>query len=240
MTARPAKDLGLATTLRASRLLVRGLTAHEAFKSAAAVAFWLFLSLVPLLVFLGFLVGQVARRRGVDALLGPLLDVIPATAEAIVREQLERLSGRSAAPVAPISVASYLWTASSGLHNLMDLFETMARVPKRAYWKQRALALGWVIAGLLAACALALALVRVDTAARVREPGARASAAARASASPPSVRGQEPSRAPPRSRPPVPSSGAAPKARSRSGLASPLGQAFAASAMLMVGVLFLA
>jgi membrane protein len=237
---------GLSTALALSKRLVRDLAAHDAFESAAAVAFWLFLSLVPLFVFLGFLVGQVARRRGVDALLGPLLDVIPSTSEAIVREELQRLAGRSAAPIAPISVASYLWTASSGLHNLMDLFEAMGRARQRAYWKQRALALGWVVASLGAACALALVLVRFDSAMRVHVPsGAHGSAAASVmpttSGSTPSLRGQEPVRAMPHARPsaPPPTNGS-PKPRSPTGLATPLGQAFAASMMLLVGSLFLA
>jgi membrane protein len=231
--------------IRFARRLGDALSAHDAFKSAAAVAFWLFLSLVPLLVFLGFVVGQVARRRGVDALLGPLLDVIPATSEAIVKEQLVRLAGRGAATVAPVSVVSYLWSASAGLHNLMDLFEAMARAPRRPYWRQRALALGWVIAGLLAACALALALVRLDVAVRPREPaGLRGSAAASvgppASAATPSPRAQDSAHATSRARPPAPSQSSPVRPSARTGLTSPLGQAFAASAMLAVGTLLLA
>ena len=239
-----ARELGLVTTLRLSQRVARGLAVHDAFKSAAAVAFWLFLSLVPLFVFLGFLVGQVARRRGVDALLGPVLDVIPAASEGLVRDEIRRLAGRSAAPLAPVSVASYLWTASSGLHNLMDLFEAMVRAARRAYWKQRALALAWVIAGLLAACVLALSLVRFDSAFRVRDRSLHTTAPASSSAWTPgataSARG-EPGHALPRARgSPLATGPEPPKASPLTGLATPLGQAFAASAMLLVGSLFLA
>jgi membrane protein len=240
-----ARELGLGTTLRLSQRVARGLAVHDAFKSAAAVAFWLFLSLVPLFVFLGFLVGQVARRRGVDALLGPVLDVIPAASEGLVRDEIRRLAGRSAAPLAPVSVASYLWTASSGLHNLMDLFEAMVRAARRAYWKQRVLALAWVVAGLLAACVLALSLVRFDSAFRVRDrgslhPTAPASPSAWAPGSTPSARGES-GHALPRGRSsPLATGPEPPKASPPTGLATPLGQAFAASAMLLVGSLFLA
>jgi uncharacterized BrkB/YihY/UPF0761 family membrane protein len=55
--------------LSAVRRLAWGLSAHNGLEAAAAIAFWFFLSLVPLLVLLGFLVGQVARARGVDALV---------------------------------------------------------------------------------------------------------------------------------------------------------------------------
>ncbi len=235
----------MTTTLRFSRRVVRDLASHDAFTSAAAVAFWLFLSLAPLLVFLGFLVGQVARRRGVDALLGPVLDVIPAASEALVRDELGRLAGRGAAPLAPVSIAGYLWTASAGVHNLMDIFEVMVRAHGRPYWKQRCLALGWVIASLLAACVLALTLVRFDSALRPREAGdsnvtASASVTARAAGSAPVGHEPEPHRLASRARTVPATLSPPPKARPPTGLATAVGQTFAASAMLLVGMLFLA
>ncbi len=144
--------------------LYLALRAHNAFEAAAAIAFWFFLSFVPLLALLGYLVGQVARSRGVDALIAPVLEVIPDTAEGIVRQELERMA-KGTTGVAPLGVIGYFWTASAGLHNLMDVFETAARVVKRRpWWMQRAIALGWVVAGLVAACVLAWSLVRVDAA----------------------------------------------------------------------------
>jgi len=146
--------------------------AHNALEAAAAIAFWFFLSLVPLLVLLGFLVGRIAARaRGMNDLLEPVLELVPGSAEDIVRAELERLS-RSSASVAPVGVVGYLWTASSGLHNLMDVFETAVKVQRRHWWVQRAIALAWVVAGLVAACALAWALVRVDHALHLHDTAA--------------------------------------------------------------------
>jgi membrane protein len=161
---------------RLSARVVRGMYAHNAFEAAAAAAFWFFLSLVPLLVLAGFLLGQVARTRGVDALVGPLLDVIPTTAEEIVRKEVQRLAGASVSSLAPLGVAGYLWTASSGLHNLMDVFEAAAQCKPRPWWKQRGLALGWVLVGLAAICLLASLLVRIDSALseRAQHPALRA------------------------------------------------------------------
>lgn len=135
--------------------------AHNALEAAAAIAFWFFLSLVPLLVLLGFMVGRIARARGMNDLLGPALDLVPGSAEDIIRVELERMS-RSSATVAPVGAVGYLWTASSGLHNLMDVFESAVKVQRRRWWVQRTIALAWVVAGLVAACVLAWALVRVD------------------------------------------------------------------------------
>jgi membrane protein len=122
-----------------------------------------------LLVLLGFLVGQVARSRGVDALLTPVLDIAPGTAEDILRHELERMAG-STSSVAPLGVIGFLWTASSGLHNLMDVFEIAAKVEPRPWWKQRSIALGWVLLGLATACLLAWLLVNVDAAIHANDP----------------------------------------------------------------------
>jgi uncharacterized BrkB/YihY/UPF0761 family membrane protein len=149
--------------LRFCRRFVQGLRSHSGLQAAASIAFWFFLSLIPLLVLLGFLVGLVARSRGVDALVAPVLDVVPGTADDIVRKEVERMAG-STASLAPVGVVGYFWTASSGLHNLMDVFEEAAKVEPRPWWKQRAMALGWVLLGLVAAVLLALLLVRVDAA----------------------------------------------------------------------------
>ena len=141
--------------------LIVGLQAHRAFDFSAAIAFWFFLSLVPLLVLLGFVVGLVARSHGVDAWLAPVLDVVPGGAQEMVRSEVGRLAG-SKGSLAPLGVIGFLWTASSGLHALMDACEVTARATRRAWWKQRAMALGWVLGGLAAACALAWVLVGVD------------------------------------------------------------------------------
>ncbi len=214
--------------------------AHNAFEAAAAIAFWFFLSLVPLLVLLGFLVGQVARSRGVDTLVTPLLEVIPDTAEDLVRKELERLAGGGGS-VAPLGAIGFFWTASSGLHNLMDVFETAARVVKRRpWWLQRAIALGWVVAGLAAACVLAWALVRVDAALHRPDatdhtgkptPGVVASAAPQASQPAPA--------APPRTTSISRARGAL-KHRVHTALHTPLEEAIASGLMLVVGLALLA
>jgi uncharacterized BrkB/YihY/UPF0761 family membrane protein len=145
------------------------LLAHNAFETAASVAFWFFLSLVPLLVLAGYLVGQVARTRGVDDLVGPLLEVVPGTAEGLIRTELERLAGSRGTSIAPLGVVGFLWTASSGLHNLMDVCEATVSVARRPWWKQRAIALAWVAIGLATACVLTWVVVSADRGLRAHE-----------------------------------------------------------------------
>jgi membrane protein len=232
------------------------LLAHNAFETAAAVAFWFFLSLVPLLVLAGYLVGQVARSRGVDDLVGPLLEVVPGTAEGLIRSELERLAGARGTSIAPLGVLGFLWTASSGLHNLMDVCEATVSVKRRAWWKQRTIALGWVAIGLATACLLAWVVVAVDRASRVHD--AQAAASSSASSSPPpgghsperALRGPQPPAAPgAHARPSSPQGagngaasgpGLSPPARVGRPLRAPRTQVLAASLMLGAGLLLLA
>ena len=129
----------------------------------------------------------------------------------------------------------YFWTASSGLHNLMDVFETAARVVKRRpWWLQRAIALGWVVAGLAAACVLAWSLVRVDAALhRGDAPGRPATAAVSTSASPPTP-------ASPARTTPIGRARGALKHRVHAALHTPLEEALASGLMLVVGLALLA
>lgn len=209
--------------------LVLALKAHNAFEAAAAIAFWFFLSLVPLLVLLGFLVGLVARSRGVDTLLNPLLEVIPDTAEDIVRKELERLAGGTAT-LAPVGIVGYFWTASSGLHNLMDVFEIAARVKRRSWWAQRAIAIGWVVAGLVAACVLAWSLVRVDAVIHPHDTGSGK----------PAVVATAPSSVAPGAKGAVSRARGALNRRVHAAIHTPIEEAIASALMLVMGLALLA
>ncbi len=130
--------------------LVQGLVVHNAGGAAPAMAFHFFLSLIPLLVLVGFVIGQFARQRGVDALLGPAIETAPDAVEQIVREELQRMAGASASSIAPLSVLGFLWLAATGTHGLMDAFEVAAGAPRRRWWKKRVLSLVWVAGALVA------------------------------------------------------------------------------------------
>jgi membrane protein len=232
-------DRGAGSRAFVGERFVLRLLAHNAFETAAAMAFWFFLSLVPLLVLAGFLVGQVARSRGVDELVGPLLEVVPGTAEGLIRSELERLAGAHGTSLAPLGVVGFLWTASSGLHNLMDVCEATVSVKRRAWWMQRAIALGWVAVGLATACLLAWIIVGT----RAHDAPSAASGSATAAAAPPA-----PSRPGPGDRsakgPPLPGAARArtptPAPRVGRSLRAPRTQALAAGLLLVAGLLLLA
>jgi membrane protein len=140
----------------------RGLEAHDAFNVAASIAYRLFLSLVPLLVIVGYFIGSFARSRGVDQVLGPLLDVIPPGAEELVHKELDRLAGGGSGSLAPLAIAGFLWSASSGCHSLMGALETAVHARPRPWWKKRAIAIACVVAGLAVACTFVWLVIHVE------------------------------------------------------------------------------
>lgn len=116
---------------------------HNAFLAASAMAFNFFLSFIPILAILGYILGHFVREQGVAAFLTPLGDAVP-FAKDIAQNELERMAGASVT-VAPVSVAGFLWVTSSGTSGLIDTFEVALGAKRRSWLLQRAIALGWVI-----------------------------------------------------------------------------------------------
>lgn len=133
---------------------------HNAFGAAPAMAFHFFLSLMPLLVFIGYVVGGLVRRRGVEAVLTPILDSLPDASEGVVKQQLERLGGATA--LGPIAAIGFLWLASGGMHGLMNALETVTGAPRRAWWKKRLLGAAWTIGAVASFVLAALAVIQWD------------------------------------------------------------------------------
>lgn len=144
---------------RTVRRLLEGLYYHDGLSAAPAMAFHFFLSLLPLLVVVGWVLGHFARTRGVEAFFDPVLDTAPTAVVTIAKRELERLAA-SDLSAAPLAVLGFLWLASSGVHGMMDAFERALAVPvRRPYWKKRIYSLGFVMGGLAAVAAVSFAAV---------------------------------------------------------------------------------
>src|SRR5215471_7865719 len=165
-----SKDAGVLR--RFARIVVRlaqGLHYHHALDAASAMAFHFFLSLIPLLVVLGYVLGLFVRHRGVEAFIAPFLETAPDMAMNLVREELERLAGSTSSPIAPAFVIGFLWIASSGTHGLMNVFETSLSARRRPWWKKRLIAVGWVLGSIVAVSATAYGVVALDSWWQARE-----------------------------------------------------------------------
>jgi len=137
-----------------SRSVVRGLFEHHAFDHAATMAFYFFLGTIPLLVFAGMLVGNVLERQGMEELAAPLYRSMPKVAADVLRSELYKMGTTSARSVAPLSAAVFFWLTTNGVHNLMDVFELVLGARPRPWWRQRFVAVVWVVAGTLAVAAM--------------------------------------------------------------------------------------
>jgi membrane protein len=150
-SARPA-NVAAAFARHAVRWIWRIVDAmhrHHALDAASAMAFHFFLSLIPLLVVMGYVLGLLVRQKGVEAFMDPLLEAAPSMATDLVRRELERLAGATSSPIAPVGILGFLWIASSGTHGLMNVFELVFGSTKRPWWKKRAIATAWVLLSIL-------------------------------------------------------------------------------------------
>lgn len=146
--------------LRTGKRLGHGLVVHDAFASAPAMAFHFFLSLMPLLVFIGYVVGVLVKRRGAESVLAVFLENLPDASREVVRSELERLG--SADALGPIALVGFLWLAAGGIHGLMDALETVVGAPRRPWWKKRALGVAWTIGAVLSIVLASFLMIEWD------------------------------------------------------------------------------
>ena len=139
---------------RLVRKVVQGLFVHHAFDHAATMAFYFFLGMIPLLVFVGLLVGNVVQREGAEELAAPLYRAMPRAASELLRHELYEIADAHSGSIAPLSIAGFLWLTTNGVHNLMDVFEILVKSQPRSWLRQRLIAVMWV-AGTLVAIAVA-------------------------------------------------------------------------------------
>lgn len=147
--------------MRTAVRLAQGLYHHEdIFPAARAMAFHVFLSLLPLLAFTGYVLGLVAQRKGASAAIGLVVENLPATTRAMIEGEVTSLA--SADRLGPLAAAGFLWIAAGGIQGLMQAIERVVGAPRRPWWKQRLLALAWVIATLAAFGVASFALIEWD------------------------------------------------------------------------------
>jgi membrane protein len=152
-------------TYMLTRKVVRGLFVHHAFDHAATMAFYFFLGTIPLMVFVGLLVGNVVQREGAEELAAPLYRAMPKAASSLLRNELYKIADANAPSLAPVSLVGFLWLTSNGIHNLMDVFELLVGARPRSWLKQRAIAVFWVVGTLVVIAATTWLLLAINGAA---------------------------------------------------------------------------
>ena len=129
-------------------MLARGLRRHHAARAASAMAFDLFLAMIPMLALAGWIVAVVLRTDqralGTTSLL---LDLTPYEVHGFASRHLGRFSPGA---VAPVVVLGSLWLASNAFVTLFTIFEVAIGATRRPWWRKRLIALGCVLGAILA------------------------------------------------------------------------------------------
>jgi len=128
--------------------IVLALDHHGAVHQASAMAFWLFLGLIPLAAILGWALASFAGAEIRQSIVASVVAVTPEPALALVDEQLRRLV-ESAETIAPLSLVGFLWISSGGVHTAIVAIQEAQTGRARAWWRNRLLAIVFVIVFLI-------------------------------------------------------------------------------------------
>ncbi|MEP7123612.1 MAG: YhjD/YihY/BrkB family envelope integrity protein [Byssovorax sp.] len=134
-----AEDGFLASPRAWMRCLLTRLDANRTLGLGAEMAFWLFLSLLPLAA----VVGVVAAKLAVGnwSIAAPLLDSLPGATRELLRAELGRMAAWNGGKVGLGAGVMFLWLASSGVHSIFDGIEIEANATPRPWWRKRVAAL---------------------------------------------------------------------------------------------------
>ena len=109
---------------------------------AAEMAFWLFLSLIPLAAVAGLIIARIAVS---SADVTSLLASLPGETRELVARQLHHVAAWNGGSVAAPAALVFVWLGSGGIHAMFDVLEVNAEA-SRPWWKKRALALASCVA----------------------------------------------------------------------------------------------
>jgi membrane protein len=114
---------------------------------AAAIAYYFFLSLFPLVLFLIALVSIAPVEGLMDWLLMRAALFVPGDAYALIEATIRGFLGRPRSGLVSLGAVLALWTASSAFSSVMDGLNRAYRVPEyRTWWRVRLQAMGLTIA----------------------------------------------------------------------------------------------
>jgi membrane protein len=156
--APPGLDLDVRGAGRAlwlmTKAVFRSFYNHHALDHGATMSFYFFLGLLPLLVIAGLVVEVLVKAQGIESLSHSLTLLMPSGVAALVQDELRDMVSEQGRSVAPLSLIGFLVLTTNGIHNLMDVFEVVFGAPPRPWWRQRLIALLWLLVTLLGVSAV--------------------------------------------------------------------------------------
>jgi membrane protein len=120
----------------------------------AEMAFWLFLSLLPLSAVAGLITAKLAIDK--PSLVGPMLGSLPEATRELLGTELGRVAAWNGGKIGVGAGLMFIWLASSGIHAIFDGIELSSEVTPRPWWRKRLLAVVSCVALSLGIALLAL------------------------------------------------------------------------------------
>ena len=154
--------LGGLTFAQLGKRLWRKIEQDEVFTRSAALSYYFFSALVPMVFFLMAVLGLFASQSEHlrNNLLRYAAEVMPASAFALVEKTLREISTSSTGLKLIFGLVLSLWAGSGGMRSIMDALNRCYHVQEeRPYWKGLLVSLALTVGmAMLAVCALAIVL----------------------------------------------------------------------------------
>jgi membrane protein len=158
----PSRRSRMGRSIQFVRVFLRELSETRTTGMAAEMAFWVFLSLVPLAAVAGLVLARIAVNSA-DAGTLTLLTSLPPQTRQLVRHQLGQVAAWNGGSVGAPAAVVFVWLGSGGVHSIFELLEVKARAP-RSWWKRRLYALATCVALSVGTAAIALIFTGVNRA----------------------------------------------------------------------------
>lgn len=129
----------LASPLAWVKCLLTRLDANRALGLGAEMAFWLFLSLLPLAAVAGVVAAKLAV--GNWSIAAPVLNSLPGATRELLSAEMGRMAAWNGGEVGLSAGVMFIWLASSGVHSVFDGIEIEANATPRPWWKKRVAAI---------------------------------------------------------------------------------------------------
>jgi len=156
------RKLGGLTPWQLGKRLLHEFTEDEVFTRSAALSYYLFAALVPMMFFLVTVLGIFASQSDNlrASLLGYFGGIMPPDAFSLLQKTLREISSNSSGLKLIFGLLVALWIGSGGMSSLMEALNRCYHVQdSRPYWKQKIISITLTVAiSALTICALMIVL----------------------------------------------------------------------------------
>jgi len=160
--------LGGLTLVQLAKRVWKGIERDEVFTRSAALSYYFFSALIPMVFFLMAVLGMFASQSEHlrASLLNYAAEVMPPIAFTLIEKTLHEVSTTSTGLKLIFGLVLSLWSGTGGMSSIMDALDRCYHVEEsRPYWKRMLVALGLTVTiSVLTICALIMVLYGGDIA----------------------------------------------------------------------------